>query len=435
MSSGSGNAWLYKTAAIAAAATLTAGVGYVIYKYVLSESDEPDEPISMQALLTGGAAGGGSAPRASPPALPVRKTPPAPKPKTSGPSLPTRKSPSPKPAAPAATPAAAGDAAAAAVSAADDGAGPSTSAAPAAPAAKAPASAGLKACACCSQPLKTGGLPQRCGKCKSVYYCSQACQKKHWSEHKPHCSKGPGSAQEPATSGTSSSGGGDADSGDATAAAVAPAPVPAPAAEGASGAGAADSSAASTPAAPAEAAGAAASGSTEADASSSAAPAGDGAAASGGAASGGLQNALVEVLRQAAEKGAGTLDGAFEEAVMYFLDGKLATALSAFQTLQAAARAQGRSDLALDLHKWLGHTHTKMGDFGAAAQSFRDGIQAAKAAGPGSAAAQVDNAVGLGNLLKMMGKLTEATTVLKDALQVAAKAESAGMQPATRPTV
>ncbi len=61
--------------------------------------------------------------------------------------------------------------------------------------------------------------------------------------------------------------------------------------------------------------------------------------------------------------------------------GKLNTALSAFSSLQAAARKEGRADLVLELHKWLGHTHTKLGNFTEAADAFNAGIEAAKVCG------------------------------------------------------
>lgn len=38
-------------------------------------------------------------------------------------------------------------------------------------------------CGYCSKPDCT----KRCAKCKEVYYCSDQCQKKHWSAHKPQC--------------------------------------------------------------------------------------------------------------------------------------------------------------------------------------------------------------------------------------------------------
>ena len=28
-----------------------------------------------------------------------------------------------------------------------------------------------------------------CGRCRAVFYCSQACVDAHWPEHKPHCTK------------------------------------------------------------------------------------------------------------------------------------------------------------------------------------------------------------------------------------------------------
>ncbi|GLC36998.1 hypothetical protein PLESTB_000170200 [Pleodorina starrii] len=405
MSSGSSSSWLYKAAAIASTVALTAGAGYVIYKYVLAPEPETEPeamPVSMQELLTGGASAAKPAPRGGRGAgIPVRKTPSPAKPR-GGPSLPARKSAAAKtttgtaPAAAAAVPSADAPAADAADAVAADAA-PDTGASSSSAAAAKPAAAGLKACACCSQPLNGGGLPQRCSQCKAVYYCSAACQKKHWPEHKPNCPK----------AGTSTS-----DAGAADGAAAAPTSPPCkPAADAADATAAGEVSSGAAAAAAPDTAGAAAGGS------------------SGGAAAnpaGGLQGALVEVLRQAAEKGAGTLDGAFEEAVMHFLGGKLPTALAAFQSLQAAAREQKREDLVQELHKWLGHTNTKLGNFNAAADAFQAGIDDAKAAG--NTAAQVDNAVGLGNLWKIAGQLTQAAEVLKEALSVAQAANSAGMQ-------
>ena len=297
----SGSSW-FKVAAIAAGVTLTAGVGYVIYKYVLlptfaEEEDSPAEaaPLSMQSLLTGGAVG--AKPAATGPVLPVRKTPsPTPAKARGGPSLPARKSPS--------------GATAAGKAATDAEASASASAATATATtakAAAPVAANLKSCGCCSQPLKAGGLPQRCGQCKAVYYCSAACQKKHWPEHKAACAK-PGAADKPASPSEEAA---------ADAAAEEVVAEPAAEAEAASTSGPGTSSNRE-----AEASG---SGSSVADkdagegASSSA---GDAGASGSAAAGGGLQSALVEVLRQAAEKGAGTLDGAFEEAVMHFLGGE-----------------------------------------------------------------------------------------------------------------
>ena len=31
------------------------------------------------------------------------------------------------------------------------------------------------------------GCPNRCSRCKQVWYCSRECQKAHWKVHKPDC--------------------------------------------------------------------------------------------------------------------------------------------------------------------------------------------------------------------------------------------------------
>ncbi|KAG2052808.1 hypothetical protein BDR06DRAFT_957181 [Suillus hirtellus] len=39
----------------------------------------------------------------------------------------------------------------------------------------------------CTQCQMSLEKPLKCAKCKSVWYCSRECQKKHWSTHKPRC--------------------------------------------------------------------------------------------------------------------------------------------------------------------------------------------------------------------------------------------------------
>jgi len=44
------------------------------------------------------------------------------------------------------------------------------------------------ACAyCCARPTKAAGVMQRCGWCKVTRYCSTACQKAHWPDHRSAC--------------------------------------------------------------------------------------------------------------------------------------------------------------------------------------------------------------------------------------------------------
>jgi len=42
-----------------------------------------------------------------------------------------------------------------------------------------------KICAVCAK--YKSGEQKRCAKCKARWYCSEACQKKDWSEHKQNC--------------------------------------------------------------------------------------------------------------------------------------------------------------------------------------------------------------------------------------------------------
>ena len=62
------------------------------------------------------------------------------------------------------------------------------------------AGGGKKLCAECSKPLS--GLPLRCSGCKVTYYCSKDCQKNAWPAHKESCkaSSGGAAGASPATS-------------------------------------------------------------------------------------------------------------------------------------------------------------------------------------------------------------------------------------------
>ena len=94
-------------------------------------------------------------------AAPLSRAPPPPGNKSrAGPSLPVRSPPSSKP----------------------SGSGSGSSGAKTVAAA---AGGNRKVCAACAKP--TTGLPLRCSGCKLVYYCSQACQRKAWPDHKASC--------------------------------------------------------------------------------------------------------------------------------------------------------------------------------------------------------------------------------------------------------
>lgn len=41
--------------------------------------------------------------------------------------------------------------------------------------------------ACGIQPTKETGNFKQCSACKTVHYCSPACQRRHWPDHKPQC--------------------------------------------------------------------------------------------------------------------------------------------------------------------------------------------------------------------------------------------------------
>eukprot|EP00966_Prymnesium_polylepis_P102990 2385389-Prymnesium_polylepis.1 len=49
------------------------------------------------------------------------------------------------------------------------------------------AAASTRTCAQCGQ--QPAARPLRCSQCKSAWYCDQACQRKHWTAHKPECQR------------------------------------------------------------------------------------------------------------------------------------------------------------------------------------------------------------------------------------------------------
>jgi hypothetical protein len=51
------------------------------------------------------------------------------------------------------------------------------------------------ACAACGAASRADGRAlMSCSACKGVRYCSAACQRRHWQQHKPSCSRGGGAA-------------------------------------------------------------------------------------------------------------------------------------------------------------------------------------------------------------------------------------------------
>ena len=44
-------------------------------------------------------------------------------------------------------------------------------------------------CASCGLKSEEKGALKRCAGCSHIYYCGEACQKKHWSSHKKECTK------------------------------------------------------------------------------------------------------------------------------------------------------------------------------------------------------------------------------------------------------
>lgn len=384
----------YRWIALASAAGLAALSGYVLYQYAFADEDEalPAAPSASQSA-------------AAKSTVPKRETPKRPAPPTATPTAPS------KPTDPA-----------------TDSKKPLPFNPLGKPASSSAGSGGTKSCAHCKKVFS--GTATRCSQCKSTYYCSRECQKKAWSDHKGVCGKdqpagrsdGAGPSAHPVFIS------GDLDRLQSQASAVLP--TPASAAEAATAAPATDSSATSpSDAAPAASEDASSSlagwlPTTPADSaeSTSAAAAandanGDDTAVADAAKPLSMQEAMAQYLQQAAKERAGTLDGAFEECIMHFLQGDHRTALAKFAKVQTDAKAQGRSDLEGEMHRWIGHCYSRMGDAEAAATAFEAGCTYGRA--NKLPKLNVECMTALGSLYRSQGQLKKAVETLSHALQAA----------------
>ncbi|KAG1661972.1 hypothetical protein FOA52_007144 [Chlamydomonas sp. UWO 241] len=224
-------------------------------------------------------------------------------------------------------------------------------------AAAAPAG-GRKTCAECTQGLT--GLPQRCGTCKTTYYCSQGCQKKAWPVHKQTCKPAGGAA------------------------------APAPAGEASSSSG--------SPSAAAGAAGAAVVPACRATPQT-------------------MSEALASVLQESAAGQADEVEAKFETAVMLFLRADYRGAIELLVQVQALARGRGEVQMEGEVYKWLGHCWGKLSDMRKAETYFTEGAEFAAASGLPKI--QLDCLGGLGMMCRAQDDPNRALIFLGKAMELA----------------
>ncbi|KAF8068437.1 hypothetical protein HT031_002126 [Scenedesmus sp. PABB004] len=232
-------------------------------------------------------------------------------------------------------------------------------------------------CALCGKaPSASDSALLRCGRCKAVRYCSRDCQRAAWPAHKAECA---------ALAGSSGGGGGGGGSG-----ATSPTAAAAPHARGRGGGG-----------------GGRAGGEQAGEQQQ-----GDAAA---------MLEALQGYLQQgpAGQQRAGRapLQAAFEQAVLVFVQGQHAAALTQLEAVRRAAERAGELGLAGDACKWSGHAHAKLGDTPKATAAFASGCQLAERSG--NKKLQVDCLSGMGSLYRDAGQLTAAEGFMRQALRVA----------------
>ncbi|KAJ9505341.1 hypothetical protein QJQ45_012107 [Haematococcus lacustris] len=259
------------------------------------------------------------------------------------------------------------------------------------PAAGAANSKAGKTCAQCAKP--TSGLPLRCSGCKQVYYCTQACQKKAWPEHKEQCKAStspPGTG--PNTASTSAANG----------ATVSPTSSSKTAAVG--------------PSTPDEPAGQ--------EPASTKAPGlqsngSDGSAAEAEPSS--FHSALAHYLEEAAASKTDQLEAAFERSVMLFVKGEYRAAITSLERAQALAVERGDVGVQGEVFKWLGHAHNRLSDTAKAQAFFEQGAEFARQ--HNQARLEIDCLGGLGVMYRNQNQAAKAVELLETALALCEKSE------------
>ncbi|KAF6249422.1 hypothetical protein COO60DRAFT_970657 [Scenedesmus sp. NREL 46B-D3] len=230
----------------------------------------------------------------------------------------------------------------------------------------------------------------RCSRCKHAWYCSQACQRSAWPQHKQECKKlqnlQNGAAARSGTNSCSSS------------AATSPTAQQAGRAEQPDTAAAADAGSNSRRSPDRQGAAAA---TAEQRASDNA----------------NMLDVLKNYLQQHSAAQSDPLQQQFEQAVLLYVRQEHRTALAQLQAVQRAAEQQGQLALAGDACRWMGHAYSKLGDAAKAAGSFANGCQLAEKSG--NKKLQVDCLSGMGAMHRDNGQLRAAEGFMRQALRCA----------------